>query len=90
MGRQSLMVSLVARQRNHAGNEAACFTGCYKRAQMRGAREIDRVQFEFARISAMKDSSLPPDCVKTLSEPFDGAQGERISTQFLMRPHRSW
>jgi hypothetical protein len=30
------------------------------------------------------------DCVKTLSEPFDEAQGERISTSFLMTPHRSW
>ena len=35
-------------------------------------------------------SCLTPDCVKTLSEPFDRAQGERISTQFLTMPHRSW
>ena len=35
-------------------------------------------------------SFRPTDCVKTLSEPFDGAQGERISTQFPMRPHRLW
>jgi hypothetical protein len=32
----------------------------------------------------------PPDCVKILSEPFDQAQGERISTQSQTRPHRSW
>jgi hypothetical protein len=26
------------------------------------------------------------DCVKAVSEPFDAAQGERINTQFLMKP----
>jgi hypothetical protein len=38
------------------------------------------VQLEFAtNCTAEKDSSLAPDCVKTRKEPFDIAQGERLS-----------
>jgi hypothetical protein len=45
---------------------------------------------DYIAISKVALSSRTTDCVKTFSEPFDGAQGERISTQFLVRPHRSW
>ena len=42
------------------------------------------VQFEVRLIVPWKDSSPLPECVKNSSEPFDVAQGERISTWILM------